>query len=167
MAIKDALLSEYDHEMATTRRLLERVPEQEFGWKPHEKSMTLGQLAGHLANIPHWGTITLKTESFDIVDSGYDGRPKAPASREAMLKEYDAKVAETRQLIVNATDAELLARWTFKRAGAEVFSLPRIAALRSFVMNHSIHHRGQLSVYLRLQNVPLPPIYGPTADEAW
>lgn len=167
MAIKDALLSEYDHEWATTRRLLERVPEQEFGWKPHEKSMTLGQLAGHLANIPHWGSITMKTESFDIAESGYDGRPKAPASREAMLKEFDAKVAETRQLIVNATDAELLARWTFKKGGAEVFSLPRIAALRSFVMNHSIHHRGQLSVYLRLQNVPLPSIYGPTADEGW
>lgn len=167
MAIKDALLTEYDHEMATTRRLLERVPEQEFGWKPHEKSMTLGQLAGHLANIPFWGSVTLKTEFYDLVTSGYDSRPKAPASRESMLQEFDTKVAETRQLIVNATDPEMQSRWTLKRDGQEVFSLPRLAALRSFVMNHSIHHRGQLSVYLRLQNVPLPPIYGPTADEAW
>lgn len=167
MAIKDALLSEFDHEMATTRRLLERVPEQAFGWKPHEKSMTLGQLAGHLANIPRWGSVTMKTDFFDLATAGDDARPNAPASRDAMLKEFDAKVSDTRQLIVSATDPEMLARWTLKRGTEEMFSMPRIAALRSFIMNHSIHHRGQLSVYLRLQNVPLPPIYGPTADEGW
>lgn len=167
MAIKDALLSEFDHEMATTRRLLERVPEQEFGWKPHERSMTLGQLAGHLANIPSWGSVTMKTEFFDLAQAGDDARPKAPASRDAMVAAFDAKVAEARQLIAAATDPEMLARWALKRGVEEMFSMPRIAALRSFVMNHSIHHRGQLSVYLRLQNVPLPPIYGPTADEGW
>ncbi len=166
MAIKDALLSEYDHEWATTRRLLERVPEQEFGWKPHEKSMTLGQLAAHLANLPYWGIVIMTTEAFDLADD-VDSTPKAPPSRAVMLKEFDAKVAETRRLIANATDPEILARWTLKKSGAELFSLPRAAALRAYLMNHGIHHRGQLSVYLRLQNVPLPPIYGPTADEGW
>jgi uncharacterized damage-inducible protein DinB len=166
MAIKDALLPEYDHEMATTRRVLERVPEQQFAWKPHDRSMTLGQLAGHLANLPFWAGPILKAEFFDLADLGNDARPRVPASREALLKEFDAKVAATRQLIAGAGDPEMLARWTLKRGGEDMFSMPRIAALRSFVMNHSIHHRGQLSVYLRLQNVPLPAMYGPTADEA-
>jgi uncharacterized damage-inducible protein DinB len=166
MAIKDALLPEYDHEMATTRRLLERVPEQSFAWKPHDRSMTLGQLAGHLANIPFWAGPILTAESFDLDDMPADTRPRAPVSREALVKEFDGKVAATRRLIAEAADGEMVARWTLKRGGAEMFSMPRIAALRSFVMNHSIHHRGQLTVYLRLQNVPLPPIYGPTADEA-
>jgi uncharacterized damage-inducible protein DinB len=166
MAINDALLPEYDHEMATTRRLLERVPEQHFAWKPHDRSMTLGQLAGHIANIPFWAGPILTAESFDLDDMPEDTRPRAPISREALVKEFDNKVTATRALIAGAGDPEMRARWTLKRGGAEMFSMPRIVALRSFVMNHSIHHRGQLSVYLRLQNVPLPPIYGPTADEA-
>jgi uncharacterized damage-inducible protein DinB len=166
MAIRDALLPEYDHEMATTRRLLDRVPEPHFAWKPHERSMTLGQLASHLANIPFWAGPILAAESFDLADMPEDTRPRAPVSREALVQEFDGKVAATRRLIADATDAEMLARWTLNRSGVEMFSMPRIAALRSFVMNHSIHHRGQLSVFLRLQDVPLPPIYGPTADEA-
>lgn len=167
MAIRDALLPEFDHEAATTRRLLERVPEQEFAWKPHEKSMSLGQLAGHLANLPSWGRSILGAEFYDLATAGDDARPKAPASREALLKEFDEKIAGARQMIAAAGDPELLARWSLKRGGQEMFSMPRISALRSFVMNHMIHHRGQLSVYLRLQNVPLPPIYGPTADEGF
>ena len=165
MALKDALLHEYDHEMATTRRLLERAPEQHFAWKPHEKSMTLGQLAGHLSNIPFWTSAILNAEFFDLASIG-NVRPPAPASRDALLKNYDEKVAGARKLLASVGDSELLARWTLKRDGEEMFTMPRVTALRSFVMNHSIHHRGQLSVYLRLQNVPLPPIYGPTADEA-
>jgi uncharacterized damage-inducible protein DinB len=167
MAIKDALLAELDHEAATTRRLLERVPEQAFGWKPHEKSMSLGQLAGHLSNLPSWGRSILTLESFDLADIGDGGRPKAPPSREWLLKNFDDNIAGTRQLIAAAGDSEMLARWSLKRGGQEMFSMPRLAALRSFVMNHMIHHRGQLTVYLRLQNVPLPPVYGPTADEAF
>ncbi len=166
MAIRDGLLAEYDHEMATTRRLLERVPEPQFAWKPHEKSMTLGGLAAHLANLPFWADRILTAESFDLDELPQDARPRLPVSRDALVKEFDRKVAATRQLIAGAGDPEMLARWTLKRGGAEMFSMPRIAALRSFVMNHSVHHRGQLSVYLRLQNVPLPPMYGPTADEA-
>lgn len=165
MSIKDALLHEYDHEMATTRRLLERVPEQHFAWKPHEKSMTLGELAGHLSNIPFWASAILNAEFFDLATLG-DVRAKPAESREALLKDYDAKVGDARKLLANAGDPEMRARWSLKRGGEEMFTMPRVTALRSFVMNHSIHHRGQLSVYLRLQNVPLPPIYGPTADEA-
>ena len=165
MAIKDALLHEYDHEMATTRRLLERAPEQQFAWKPHEKSMTLGQLAGHLSNLPVWAGLILNANFFDLA-TAQDFRPTPPDTREALLKQYDDKVAAARKLIANSADPELLARWALKRDGEEMFAMPRITALRSFVMNHSIHHRGQLSVYLRLQNVALPPIYGPTADEA-
>jgi uncharacterized damage-inducible protein DinB len=163
MAIKDALLPEYDHEMATTRRLLERVPDAEFDWKPHEKSMSLGQLAGHLANLPHWCSLVLDDTLFDLQTA--DTRPRRPASREALLQEFDQKVAAARASLIARTDAEFLTPWTLKQGTHEIFTLPRISAIRSFVMNHSIHHRGQLSVYLRLKNVPVPPMYGPTADE--
>jgi uncharacterized damage-inducible protein DinB len=167
MPIRDALLAEYDHEMATTRRLLERVPEQQFDWKPHERSMSLRQLAGHLANLPFWAGPILTAESFDLADLPAASRQPPPESRDALVKAFDGKVAATRQLIAAAGDGEMLARWTLKRSGEDMFSMPRIAALRSFVMNHAIHHRGQLSVYLRMHDVPLPRMYGPTADEAW
>jgi uncharacterized damage-inducible protein DinB len=165
MAITDALLPEYDHEMATTRRLLERVPEAEFGWKPHEKSMTFGELAAHLANILRWCGSVLDAAEFDLATVTDDARPRPPSSREALLKDFDATVAAARASLATRTDAELLTPWTLRQGSYEIFTLPRISAVRSFVMNHSIHHRGQLSVYLRLRNVPLPPIYGPTADE--
>jgi len=164
MAIKDALLPEYDHEMATTRRLLERVPEQDFAWKPHEKSMSLGQLSGHLANIPTWCSAVLDVPVFDLATIGDDVRSKQPASRDALLREFDTKVAAARASLASRTDPDMLSPWTLKQDGHEIFTLPRISAVRSFVMNHSIHHRGQLSVYLRLRNVPLPSMYGPTAD---
>jgi uncharacterized damage-inducible protein DinB len=165
MAIKDALLPEFDHEMATTRRLLERVPDAEFGWKPHDKSMTLGRLAAHIANIPYWGSVTLETTVFDLDSLPPDSQRQLAESAAALVKEFDAKVAGARGKLATATDAELLTAWTLKKGGHEMFAMPRISALRSFVMNHLIHHRGQLSVYLRMRNVPLPSIYGPTADE--
>ena len=165
MAIKDALLPEFDHEMGTTRRLFDRAPEQEFGWKPHERSMTLGGLTAHLANLPTWCTAILGASVFDLAAVPEEARPKPSTSRAALLANFDEKVAAARAKLAAATDAEMLAPWTLKQGDHEVFTLPRVAALRSFVMNHSIHHRGQLSVYLRLKNVPLPSIYGPTADE--
>ncbi len=165
MAIKDALLPEFDHEMATTRRLLERVPETEFAWKPHARSMALGQLAGHIVNLPHWCSATLSTTVFDLDALPVAARPQLPASRAALLEEFDAKVSAARNQLTSTTDAEFMAPWTLEKSGEEVFTLPRISAIRSFVMNHLIHHRGQLSVYLRLKDVPLPSIYGPTADE--
>lgn len=165
MAIKDALLPEYDHEMGTTRRLLERVPEAAFAWQPHAKSMTLGQLSGHLANIPTWCAVVLERTEFDIASLGDAARPKQPPSCEALLKEFDATVTAARAVMAQRTDPEMLSPWTLKKEGREVFTMPRVSAIRSFVMNHSIHHRGQLSVYLRLRDIPLPSIYGPTADE--
>jgi uncharacterized damage-inducible protein DinB len=164
MAIKDSLLPEFDHEMATTRRVLDRVPEEDFAWKPHVKSMSLGQLAGHIANIPFWCTATLDRTVLDL-DTLPPQAPAQPASRAALLEAFDARVAAARALLAEQTDPQLLTPWTLKKGSEEFFTLPRISAIRTFVMNHLIHHRGQLSVYLRLRDVALPPIYGPTADE--
>jgi uncharacterized damage-inducible protein DinB len=165
MAIKDALLPEYDHEMGSTRRLLERVPEADFKWKPHDKSYSLGQLAGHLANIPNWIPYTCDYAIFDVTSIGEDARPKEPTTVAELLTTFDANVKRGRKKIDEQTDAALMGMWTFKQGDHEIFTMPKISVLRSFIMNHAIHHRGQLTVYLRLRNVPLPSIYGPTADE--
>ena len=163
--IIDSLIPEFDHEMGTTRRLLERVPEAEFSWKPHDKSMSLGELSGHLSNLASWANIILAASSFDMASIGSNRKPVSPASRAALLATFDEKVAAARAAVASKTDAELTAPWTLKSGTQEVFTMPRIGALRSFVVNHTIHHRGQLSVYLRLKDVPLPSIYGPSADE--
>lgn len=166
MPIVDALLPEYDHEFATARKLLDRVPESEFGWKPHEKSMTMGQLAGHVANLAFWCSMTMKAPFYDLAaSSDKEVTLEPPASREELLRTFDEKVQQARELVARATDAEMMAPWTLKHGDHEIFSMPRVAAVRTFVMNHMIHHRGQLSVYLRLKNIPLPSIYGPSADE--
>jgi uncharacterized damage-inducible protein DinB len=164
MPLKDALLPEFDHEMGTTRRLLERTPEAEFAWKPHDKSFSLGQLAGHIANLPHWTGAITQNSVFDLADAK-DARPTQPESATALLAAFDKNIRDARAAIAALSDAEMLATWTFKNNGQLVFAMPRASALRSFVMNHLIHHRGQLTVYLRLKNVPLPSVYGPTADE--
>jgi len=162
MAIRDTLLAEFDHEMGTTRRLFERLPDAQLGWKPHEKSMTLGGLATHLANLPNWGSTILNDAFYDLAA----GPPNltASASRAEVLSNFDAAVARTRAAL-DKTDAELGTQWKLTRGDLEVFSMPRVAAFRTFVLYHLVHHRGQLSVYLRLNNVPLPAMYGPTADE--
>jgi uncharacterized damage-inducible protein DinB len=165
MALKDALLPEFDHEMGTTRRVLERVPEADLAWKPHEKSFSMGQLASHIANVPHWVEITIDRSAFDIAAPGEDARPKQPESVAAILKAFDANVKTARAKIDAQPDPALFVQWTLKHGDQEVFTLPKIAVLRSFIMNHMIHHRGQLSVYLRLRNVSVPAIYGPSADE--
>jgi uncharacterized damage-inducible protein DinB len=163
--ITDSLLPEFDHEMGTTRRLLDRVPEAEFAWKPHDKSMSLGELSAHLSNLCEWANIILSATSFDMASASTDRRSRMPTSRAALLATFDNKVAVARASLASKTDAELTVPWTLKSGTQEIFTLPRISAIRSFVMNHTIHHRGQLSVYLRLKDVPLPSIYGPTADE--
>lgn len=162
MPLKDTLLAEFDHEMGTTRRLLERMPDEKFDWKPHEKSMTLGGLATHLSNLPNWGTTILADDSYDLADGPPNLAPAA--SRADVLAHFDAAASRTRAAL-DRTDGELNAQWKLKRAGQELFSLPRAAAFRTFVLYHVVHHRGQLSVYLRLNDVPVPAIYGPTADE--
>jgi uncharacterized damage-inducible protein DinB len=162
MAIRDALLADYDHEMGTTRRLLERLPDDKLGWKPHEKSMSLGGLATHISHIPEWAGAILNELSFDLAGPP----PPAPeqTSRAGILAAFDATRARTRSWM-DKSDAEYNALWTLKRGGHQVFSVPRVGAFRSFVLHHIIHHRGQLSVYLRLNDVAVPAIYGPSADE--
>ena len=165
MALKDALLPEFDHEMGTTRRVLERVPEADLAWKPHDKSFSMGQLASHLANIPTWVDATIDFTVFDVATLGNDARPKQPDSVAPILKAFDENVKKARAKIDAQPDPALFATWTFKNGEHEIFTMPKIAVLRSFIMNHMIHHRGQLSVYLRLRNVLVPAMYGPSADE--
>ncbi len=162
MPLKDGLLAEFDHEMATTRRLLERLPEGSLSWKPHDKSMSFGGLGTHLGNIPRWAQEILTAPSFDLADA--PPPLEARASRAEILASFDEATASTRRLM-DRTDAEYLATWSLHRSGQEMFSMPRIAAFRTFVLYHLVHHRGQLSVYLRLNGIPVPAIYGPTADE--
>ena len=166
MPINQALLPEFDHEMANTRKALERVPEDKFAWKPHEKSMTMGRLATHLAELLGFVPTALETESFDFAPPGAPPRqPKTAASRLELLEMFDSNVAAARAAIAAATDPQLMVTWTLLLGGRTMFSMPRIAVLRGMVVNHIIHHRGQLAVYLRLNDVPVPALYGPSADE--
>jgi uncharacterized damage-inducible protein DinB len=165
VALKDAFLPEFDHEMGTTRRLFERVPAAEFGWSPHAKSYTLGQLVTHIANIPHWAQITCETSEYDVAAAGNLVRPVMPESLAELLKRFDGNVAAARSRLTEQTDASLAAPWTLKQGSHQIFTMPKAGVLRGFVLNHLVHHRGQLTVYLRMRDVPLPAIYGPTADE--
>ena len=162
MGMVDALLPEFDHEMTTTRKVLERLPEDRLDWKPHVKSFSLGALATHVATLPTWGAETLNKSELDLAG----GQPAAALpSKTELMAAFDRNVAATRLALAGKTDAELLAMWTLKRGGKTIFSMPKTSVLRSFVFSHLIHHRGQLSVYLRLLDVPVPSIYGPSADE--
>jgi uncharacterized damage-inducible protein DinB len=164
MPLVDALLPEFDHEMSVTRKLLERVPEDRLDWKPHAKSFSLGDLATHVSTIPMWGSITVNQAE---LDAGAAGRMPTLRTRTELLAAFDKHVAETRAAVTGKSDAELMAPWTLKNNGQTVFTMPKASVWRSFVMNHLIHHRAQLSVYLRMQDVPLPSMYGPSADEAF
>lgn len=162
----EMFLPEFDREMATTRRVLERVPESGFAWKPHEKSASLGSLASHIATLPGLGLRALQTESFDFAPPGAPPfKPPVAENRQQLLDMFDQNVAAAREAIAASTDEDLSKTWTLQFSGRTLFSLPRSSVLRSTLLNHQIHHRGQLSVYLRLNNVPVPSIYGPSADE--
>ena len=162
MALVDALLPEFDQEMSKTRTVLERVPEGRFDWKPHTKSFSLGALATHLATLPTWGTETLTRSEIDV--GGQQG-PAALSTTSELLAAFDTNVAASREALCGKTDAELMVMWSLKRNGKTIFSMPKSAVLRSFVLSHLIHHRAQLTVYLRLLDVSVPSIYGPSADE--
>ena len=165
MPIAESMLPEFDHETATTRTLLERVPEAKAEWKPHAKSMSLGYLASHIANIPRWASATLERTEFDVnPPGGSDLKTPEFDSVARVLERYDAGVSAAREVLRRTSDGDFMVQWTLKNAGRSMFSMPRASVFRSFVMNHAIHHRGQLSVYLRLLDVPLPSIHGPTAD---
>ncbi|HBY60000.1 MAG TPA: damage-inducible protein DinB [Solibacterales bacterium] len=166
MTIAQTLLPEFDHEAATTRRVLERCADSAFSYKPHEKSFDLGSLASHIANVPGWATMTMNTSELDIAPPGAPPyKEECAASNAALLAKWDQGVAEARAALANASDADYAATWTMLAGGQKMFAMPRIAVIRSFIMNHLVHHRGQLTVYLRMNNIPVPSIYGPSADE--
>jgi uncharacterized damage-inducible protein DinB len=166
MSISASLLPEFDQEMANTRKALERIPDDKFDWKPHEKSWAMGGLATHLANLPIWTVFTINQDSLDLAPpSGESFTVEPKNSRQELLADFDKNAAAARDAIAGASDEEMLKPWTLLKGGVTLMTLPKIAVLRSFVMNHIIHHRGQFTVYLRLNDVPVPSIYGPSADE--
>jgi uncharacterized damage-inducible protein DinB len=167
MAIVQTLLPEFDHEMAGCRKTLERVPDGQFGYKPHPKSFTLGQLANHLATMPGYLVSTLNTSELDFASPEARAQMPAPVeSREALVALFDRMLAEGRALLAQAPDGALGETWTGRFKGELVFAMPRIAVYRTVILNHAIHHRAQLGVYLRLLDIPVPSLYGPSADEA-
>ena len=166
MKLSDALLPEFDQEMANTRKTLERVPDDKLSWKPHQKSFAMGALATHIANMVGWTVDTIQKDSFDVAPAGAPPTPAPPAkSRQELLDTFDKNAVAARAAIAGASDEHFLKPWSLLAGGKTLFTMPRIACIRSFVMNHTIHHRAQLGVYLRLNDIPVPSIYGPSADE--
>ena len=166
MAIRDALLPEFDQEMATTRKTLERVPEDKVNWKPHEKSMPMGRLAAHIAELPGWGSTSLTQDNFDFMPPGGSTfQPAQMTSRQQLLELFDQNAATARAAIAAASDEEFTKPWSLLKGGQKLFTMPKGAVLRMFAISHVIHHRAQLGVYLRLNNIAVPSTYGPSADE--
>jgi uncharacterized damage-inducible protein DinB len=167
MKLNESLLPEFDHEMANTRKTLERIPTDKLDWRPHEKSMTLRNLATHLANLPSWTALAINEDTFDLAPPGAPLPPTPPVnSAEEAVEVFDKNIAAARAALASASDEQLLKPWTLLHGGKTVFTMPKMDVLRGFVMNHSIHHRAQLGVYLRLNDVAVPSIYGPSADES-
>ena len=166
MSIAQSLLPEFDLEMEATRKVLERIPTDKLDWGPHEKSMTFRQLGTHVANLLSWTQITLQQSEFDVEPLGGEAwTPPAADSTAELLGMFDQNTASAREALAAAGDEVFMQSWTLKKAGESLFSAPKAGVLRRFVMNHLIHHRGQLTVYLRLIGVPVPQTFGPTADE--
>ena len=160
MSIAETLLPEFDQEMATTRKVLARVPTDKGKWKPHPKSFSLGHLAQLVAGMPGWITNTVSEKELDL--AAYPGY--SYEKTETLLKSFDKKVSEARKAIAASKDADFTAPWSLKHGERVIFTMPRGPVVRTHI-NHLVHHRGQLTVYLRLIDVPVPSIYGPTADE--
>ncbi len=167
MAIAQSLLMELDHELAQTRKTLERVPDALFSWKPHEKSFSMGDLSAHIDSILEWGLDVLNNDSFDVKPEDMAAhKEKAPKTQAALLASFDAHKERLKAALGKTDDESFMKPWTLSVSGKNVFTMPRIAAMRGMVMNHLYHHRGQLTVYFRLNGIPVPALYGPSADEA-
>ena len=162
-SLKELLFADLESELATTRRVLERVPDEQLAWKPHEKSMALGSLATHIANLVRWQVGILRDDVYDFAKS--PPSMTAAPSREALLAMFDANLADVRAAFAEMGDEALSRDWTLRNGDHVVFTRPKSLVFRSFGLMHIAHHRGQLTVYLRQLDVPLPPVYGPTADE--
>jgi uncharacterized damage-inducible protein DinB len=166
MTISEMLLPEFDQEMANTRKTLERVPDDKLGWKPHPKSFAMGPLAQHITNMVGWATDTIEKDSFDVAPPGQPPYQTPPInSRAEVLDAFDQSVARARTALAGANDEHMLKPWSLLAGGKTVMTMPRVVVIRSFVLNHTIHHRAQLGVYLRLNDIAVPSIYGPSADE--
>ena len=164
MTIADLLQPEFDQEMATTRRVLERVPDDKLAWKPHAKSFSMGDLASHIANSIKWSDATMNQTEFDLATVTPEEMNQAAKNRAELLAWFDANVAAARPTLAKS-DADYFVPWTLKQGDMVYFTLPRYNCMRSFVLNHIVHHRAQLGVYLRLNSIPVPGAYGPSADE--
>lgn len=162
-AIASTFLGELEQEAATARKCLERIPPDKFEWKPHDKSMSFGRLATHVAEMFGWTKETLTQDTLDFAVGDY--KPFEPTTSEELLKFFDEKVATAKDVLSKTPDETFMTEWTMRNGEQVYFTMPKIAVMRTFVMNHIIHHRGQLSVYLRLNDLPVPSIYGPSADE--
>lgn len=165
MTISQMLLGELEYEAAGTRKALERLPAGKFDFRPHPKSGTLGWLAGHIANLWHWGTMTCTKDGIDLAAPEYQERPPQPTTAQEAVEMFDRQLAELRAALEKVTDEQMMETWTLKMGDRTFFSMPRMAVLRGTVFNHAIHHRAQLTVYLRMNDVPVPALYGPSADE--
>ena len=163
MTMSTSLLQEFDQEMAITRRVIDRLPEDKYAWAPHEKSMNAGQLASHITEMISWVPICIKQDSLDLA-AGRE--PFSAASRAELLAAFDKNVADAHQAMEGTSDETLLKPWSLLSGEQTLLTVPKIAVIGTFVTNHIIHHRGQLSVYLRLTDTPVPSIYGPSADES-
>ena len=164
MSIAQSVLPEFELEMANTRKVLALIPASHADWKPHDKSFSLSSLAMHLANFPNWGMMTVRQDELDLAGAAMTDGRAAFSTTETLLATYDADVSALREALATTSDDAMHAMWTLKHGGMTIFTLPRLAVLRTSVLNHMIHHRGQLTVYLRLLDVPLPDLFGPTAD---
>ena len=163
MPMSEALLKEFDHETKTTRRVLERVPSDKFDWAPHPRSMTMGKLAGHIVELIGWVPDTLGPDFFDFAAPRDPAPPSA--TTEQLLAVYDRNTGAARAAIAAVPDEAMSKPWSLKSGEQVFFTMPKASVLRFFVFNHVVHHRGQLSVYLRLNDIPVPSIYGPSADD--
>jgi uncharacterized damage-inducible protein DinB len=158
-----ALIGELQHEAATTRKVLERIPAEKFDYKPHEKSMTMGRLAVHVAEMTGWVVSATTMSELDFATMDY--KPFEPQTTEELVAFFDKLVAESIEALKNTSDEAMMEKWTLRNGETVYFTMSRIQTLRGMVFNHIVHHRGQLSVYLRLNDIPVPEIYGPSADE--
>lgn len=166
MAISASMLPELEMELATTRKCLERLPTEKFSWKPHEKSFALVGLATHIVNMLGWGTDVCKNDSFDVAPVGGEPYKEDPAaSTEDLLAQFDKNAAAFKAALATTTDEQMMATWSLLSGGNVVFAMPRVACMRGMIFNHIVHHRGQLTVYMRLNDIAVPSIYGPSADE--
>lgn len=163
MKLIDSLITEFDHEAQTTRKHLERLPDDKLDWRPHEKSFTAGGLAGHITEMYGWTVAIFNEDGIDFDPKTY--KPYQPTSVADLLKTFDDNVAKSKQAMAGATEDTLDQPWSFKMSGRVMFERPRAAVFRDIALSHVIHHRGQLSVYLRLLDIPVPGSYGPSADE--